>query len=119
MTARNLFLPIAGAATVGPMSFGAIIILGNLNRPLLSVLVLALGTLALAAITFKSARPFSLGVLGGYGLLTLVSGGDCTVDFTGDGYGAIAALVAYPALLMLAVGAAAVALFVARRRSDT
>lgn len=119
MTANNLFLPIAGAAAVAPLSFGAFILLGNLERPVLSVVLMAAATLLLAGLTFKKARPFSLGVIGGYTLLTLVSGGACTIGFAGSGEGALAAFFIYPTLIGLALIAATVIVIVQSRRKQS
>ena len=78
---------------------------------------LALITLIAAVLSFAASRGFALGLIAGYGLMTITSGGACTLlrpigDY-GEG-GALVGLAVYPIAVLL-FGIAALARYLASR----
>lgn len=73
----------------------------------------------------RGDRELATGLAVGYGLLTLISGGQCTLfvengfegGFFEGGFDALTALVAYPLLLIVALITGGVASMVRRRRA--
>jgi hypothetical protein len=96
----NPWWVLAGAATLGIVNLGMFALSGNLGFPLYLATVPAVVVLAVLT---RKRRDFVTGVVVGFGVLTLISLGACTI--TGDtdpptqvftGY------IGYPALLGLA-----------------
>ena len=70
-----------------------------------TAIVLVLGTLVAAAASFAAGfRSFALGLLAGYGVMTIVSGGACTLTFAdplNEGGGALVGVVVYPVFVFV------------------
>ena len=119
----------AGAVGVGVASFVFFIISeGGFAAVAIPSLVLGLILVLLVAglawwAYRKGKRELAMGVVAGYAVLSLISGGQCTLLTSSDsveGFGALTGFLLYPALLVVAllIGVVVTALDRARRRKE-
>jgi hypothetical protein len=91
---------LAGAATLGIVNLGMFALSGNLGFPLYLATIPAV---VLLAVLTRKRRDFVTGVVVGFGVLTLISLGTCTITGDTDPPGPpFTGYVGYPALLGLA-----------------
>lgn len=124
-TGFNWMQAHAGALVVGVVTLVFFIISESFAVPSIVLgltLILLVAGLAWWAYQ-RGKREQAMGMLAGYAVLSLISGGQCTLLTSSDtleGFGALAGFVIYPALLVLAllVGGIVTAITRARRRKE-
>jgi hypothetical protein len=114
-TPMNPWWVLGGAATLGIVNLGMFALSGNLGFPLYLATIPAVVLLALLT---RKRRDFMTGVVAGFGVLTLISLGTCTITGDTDPPGPpFTGYVGYPALLGLAALVVLIVWLVGRNRA--
>jgi len=112
-----------GAVFVGLVTAGFFIVSGNVSN---DVPIIVVGLTWLLVMTGwalwawqRGKREMAIGVAAGYGVLTLVSGGQCTLFVSGEvdaGVNALTGFFLYPVFLIAALIIGGIASMLSRRR---
>ena len=108
---------LGGAAIAGLLSLVASIVAGGnpINFLIFGGILLGLIVVFAWLLFRRGNRWFAYGLLAGYGVLTLMSAGQCTLLFEPDA-GSVVGFFLYPLLLVIGTLAAAIASVVRSRR---
>lgn len=119
MTDQQAKEMLGGAAIAGLLSFAASMVVGANPIPFLIGGAILLGlVIVLAWLGYRRGNHwFAYGLLGGYGLLALMSAGQCTLLFEPTLDGQVTGFVFYPLVLVIAVVVSAVVSVVRSRRA--